>query len=102
MKQESHRSFNNNNQYESDRSQWPGTPPQAQKEEFRRAAPPKRAPTGYEDFGINTHRENYASAFGGWKSKADIKFSYERYRKASEKPDEDVDMVDVDGSRVRW
>ena len=74
------------NQYESDRSQWPGTPPQAPKEEFRRAAPPKRD----------------SSAFAGWKSNADIKFSYERYRKTSEKPDEDVDMVDVDGSRVRW
>lgn len=76
MKHEFAQSFKKN-QYESDRSQWPGTPPQSQAEKPRRAAPTKR-------------------------DDADPKFPSERYRRKNEKPDEDVEMVDVDGSRVRW
>ena len=97
--EERHPNHFDRNRYESDRSQWPGTPPQKPNEKPRRPAPEGRDPAWYEAFGINTHRENYSSTFGGWKSGADPKFSSERYRRRSARAsdaDGDVEMVDAD------
>lgn len=97
------------NRYESDRSQWPGTPPQNPKEGSRRAARDDREtelPPEFEAFdAAMKHGDHSAqfeafdacygsgaksSRFGGRRSDKDPKGKNVRF-------DEDVEMVDVDG-----